>query len=241
MRFVLIRHGQSTNNLLAETAGDMTERHPDSELTPHGQEEVRLLADAVRAGALPWRVDHLYCSLMVRAVQTAAPLAEALDLPLTAHPELFEVRGPYHHDVETGERVPFPGTGRDALLSLCHRLVLPEQSRSDGWWAGPVETDLTVASARANRLITELRAIHDPDATIALVSHGHFIQFLILALLRIDAMGGWFEIRNTSVSLLSDGSGHGWDGVRLTRLNWTPHIAEGGLTAPGDRSSQQLG
>ncbi len=240
MRFVLIRHGQSTNNALAASAGDMTERHPDSELTPHGREEVRLLAAAVQAGVLPWRVDHLYCSLMVRAIQTAAPLADALDMPLTAHPELFEVWGPYQRDDRTGERVSFPGSGRTALQSLCLRLVLPEQSRADGWWTGPVETDLTVASARARRLVTELREMHDPDATIALVSHGHFIQFLVLALLRIDAMSGWFEIRNTSMSLLCDDSGHGWPGVKLTRLNWAPHLGTDGMDE-GNRAAQQLG
>ena len=42
---------------------------------------------------------------MARAVQTAAPLADALDLPLTLSRDLFEVGGPYDLLEGTGEQV----------------------------------------------------------------------------------------------------------------------------------------
>ena len=51
MRFVVIRHGQSTNNLLWETTGSESGRHPDTPLTETGHRQAELTA-----GLLPEKV-----------------------------------------------------------------------------------------------------------------------------------------------------------------------------------------
>lgn len=223
MRLVLIRHAQSGNNLLYAQTGATSGRSPDPGITDLGHEQTRLLAAAVADGVLPWDIDHLYCSLMTRAIQTAVPVAEALDLPVHGHAELFEVRGPYDVDPESGEDVPHPGAGRDALGAHSDRFVLPYEAGADGWWSGPVEGDPDVP-ARARRVVAGLRATHGPDATVALVTHGYFTQFLLRELLGIEAMTGWFDIHNTSITLLEDDLDHPGR-VHVVRLDWQPHLA----------------
>ena len=69
MELYLIRHGQSTNN-----RGDV--RIPDPPLTELGRKQ------ADRAGQALKRIGitRLYCSAMLRAVQTAAIVSEHLEL-----------------------------------------------------------------------------------------------------------------------------------------------------------------
>ena len=237
MRLILIRHGQSGNNLIWEQTGGSVGRHPDTPLTDRGHEQARKLADAVADGVLPWRIGALYCSLMTRAVQTAAPLADALDLPLR-HLDIFESDGPYDEDPATGARTPHAGAGRTALLGLSRRLELADDVDESGWWRGDVE-NADGRLARATRVLAEVRQRHASvwptdsgtaggsaarDA-VALVTHGHFTQYLLRAFLSIDTIGGWIDIDNTSVTLLEEQAAYDNTPVAV-RINWTPHLTE---------------
>ena len=178
MRFVLIRHAQSGNNLIVANTGTDAGRHPDTRLTAHGEEQAAALARYAAAPGLPWQLTHLRCSLMARAIQTAAPLAEALDLPLHADPELHECMGPY--DVtQDGSRVAHPGSPRSELAGLSQRLVLPAVATEEGWWTRPVEDTEEVYAERARRVIATLRAELPRDATVGLVTHAWFCQYLL--------------------------------------------------------------
>lgn len=225
MRFVLIRHGQSGNNAVYDDSGsEAAGRDPDTKLTQLGHDQARRLADAVGSGVLPWRVTHLYSSLMARAIQTAAPLAEVLDLEVRSHPELFECGGPYHLDPQTGEHLAHPGSPRSELAALTPRLVLDGVAQDWGWWAGPFESDEEAFRARAARVIAHLRQTHADEDVVALVSHGWFHQYLLRELLGVPQMSGWFAIDNTAISLLFDETGQ-WAGkATAARINWTPHL-----------------
>lgn len=225
MRFVLIRHGQSTNNALwAETGGDVG-RVVDSRLTALGEAQAVALAAYATSPGLPWSVTHLYASPMARAVQTAAPLADALDLPLALHQDLFEVGGPYDVPEGSGEQVAHPGSGRDVIAALSDRVHLPDWLTEEGWWEGEVEREREVYVARADRLIGALRDTHDADDVVGLVSHGWFGNVLLGRLLGIEEINGAFELANTSISLLEDtDEGVPWD-VTAIRVNWLPHLA----------------
>lgn len=223
MRFLVVRHGQSTNNLLWERTGSEEGRHPDTPLTPVGQTQARLLAEAVAAGLLPWRIDALYCSLMLRAVQTAAPLADTLDLPLLGHPLLYEVGGPYDVEKTTGEPMPYPGSSASELSRVSRRLVLPECADESGWYDAPLES-AEAAKDRAAVVAAQLRDAHPDDCTVALVSHGYFSQFLFREFLGITTMTGWVEIHNASLTLYEDRPDGA--GMRALRTNWLPHLPE---------------
>jgi 2,3-bisphosphoglycerate-dependent phosphoglycerate mutase len=225
MRFVLIRHGQSTNNALWDESGDDIGREVDSPLTQLGEDQANALAAYATHPGLPWALTHLYASPMARAVQTAAPLAEAVDLPLMLSQDLFEVGGPYDVLRNTGEQVAHPGSGRSMIAALSERLHLPEWLTEDGWWRGEVEREREVYAARADRLIGVLRDTHDQDDVLGLVSHGWFGNVLLGRLLGIEHMNGAFELANTSISLLEDTEdGVPWD-VTAIRINWFPHLA----------------
>jgi 2,3-bisphosphoglycerate-dependent phosphoglycerate mutase len=224
MRFVLIRHGQSTNNALWAENGDETGRDVDARLTALGETQAVALAVYAGSPGLPWALTHLYASPMTRAVQTAAPLADVLDLPLTLSQDLFEVGGPYELD-HTGEQVPHPGSSSSAIAALSERVQLPGWLTEEGWWRGEVERERDAYVARADRLIQTLRATHRVDDVVGLVSHGWFGNVVIGRLLGIEDMSGVFELANTSISLLEDTEeGVPWD-VTAIRVNWLPHLA----------------
>lgn len=229
MRFVLVRHGQSGNNLIFENTGEDRGRHPDTLLTPGGEEQAAALAAYATGPGLPWRITHLRCSLMARAIQTAAPLAEALELPLHADTELHECLGPYDVVEETRERVPHAGSPRSVLLGHSSRLQLPDSSTEEGWWTGALEDTEQDHAARARRVVADLRATLPEDATVALVTHGWFTQYLLRELLEIPHMSGWFAIPNTSVSLLTDRQTP-WLGMEALQIGWTPHLAADQVT-----------
>jgi 2,3-bisphosphoglycerate-dependent phosphoglycerate mutase len=225
MRFVLIRHGQSTNNALWDESGDDIGREADSPLTQLGEAQAKALAAYATHPGLPWALTDLYTSPMARTVQTAAPLAEALDLPLMLSQDLFEVGGPYDVLEGTGEQVAHPGSARSVIAALSERLLLPGWLTEEGWWRGEVEREWEVYAARADRLIGTLRDAHDQEEVVGMVSHGWFGNVLLGRLLGIEDMNGAFELANTSMSLLEDTEdGVPWD-VTAIRINWFPHLA----------------
>jgi 2,3-bisphosphoglycerate-dependent phosphoglycerate mutase len=243
MRFVLIRHGQSGNNALFEATGDeRAGRDPDTALTELGHDQSRRLAHAVAQGVLPWRPTALYSSLMTRAIQTAAPLAEVLDLPICGHPELFECGGPHEIHPETGNRLAHPGSPRTVLAALTDRVELPDAAQEWGWWRGPHEDTDALRAARAARVIAGLRATHADDEVVALVTHGWFTQFLLREFIGGPSITAWFDIKNTGISLLSDGAGEWVGTMTAERINWLPHL-ESALVPPpaGDVAGVRAG
>ncbi|MDR7254749.1 2,3-bisphosphoglycerate-dependent phosphoglycerate mutase [Nocardioides sp. BE266] len=224
MRFVLVRHGQSNNNKLWAETGDETGREVDTRLTPLGEQQAAALASYATEPGLPWRLTHLYASPMVRAVQTAAPLADALDLPLQLHEDLFEVGGPYDLHETSGARVAHPGSGRGALAALSDRLHLPDWVGEDGWWRGEVEGERSAYIARADRLLASLEERHDPGDVVGLVSHGWFGNVLLARLLGVAELDGAFELANASITLVEDTADDVPWGRTAIRVNWLPHL-----------------
>ncbi len=194
----IIRHAESANNVLAPgatTPVDVpTGRVPDPALTELGVRQAAQLAE--RFEKLYGRPTHLYCSLMMRAIATAAPLSEALGLDLVAHPRAFEIGGPYE-GVWQEERT-HPGSPRSVLASLSGRLVLPDAATERGWYPGPMESE-AVWAARAASLLAELRERHRFDA-VALVTHGYFGSELVRAV--VGSAHAGFHQDNTGVTLL---------------------------------------
>lgn len=203
MDLLVIRHGQSANNLVWERTGASIGRVAEPGLTDLGHEQARRLAAAFASGHYPVRPTALYCSLMTRAVQTAAPLADALDVDLHGHLDAFEVGGPLDWDGDPAiERRHHPGLGAAQLAALSPRLRLPEGAGEQGWWLGPVE-DEADAPERARRLVADLRGRHTGEhEVVAVVCHAWFAQFVLRELLGIPTMTGWIGIDNTGVSLV---------------------------------------
>jgi glucosyl-3-phosphoglycerate phosphatase len=159
MAMILLRHGQSEFNL------HFTEsrRDPgivDPKLTPLGHEQAAAAAQAL-AGE---RVRRIIASPYTRALQTAAPVARALGLPVVVNPL---VRERYAFTCDTG-------TPRTEL-----ERAWPEHDFSmidEVWWP-PVEEPARSIEGRAARFRAEMAALADWSDTLV-ISHWGFILAL---------------------------------------------------------------
>lgn len=220
MQLYFIRHAQSNNNLLFIQTGESKGRNEDPELSRLGQEQARRLAAFY--AALPVGKElgpeergeqvgftHLYCSLMVRTIQTASVVAQKLDMPLQALSDLHEGGGIFLADPDSGELVGLPGNDHSYFNTNFPELILPDFP-AGGWWNRPFETREQRVQ-RANRLLAELLARHGgSDDRIALVSHGGFYNYLMGAILDIPSpiqvgeenpkARTWLSLNNTAIS-----------------------------------------
>ncbi len=173
MELYLIRHGQSTNN-----RGDV--RIPDPPLTEIGKRQ------ADRAG---WALEnlgitHLYCSAMLRAVQTAAIVGEHLELAPHIFVGLHEWgRGMWEDRGDAGI-VQLPGLTRSQLRDVCSTVVLPDDVTDEGWWSqvfdtrelaqgGNVEKMLSLAHENCLQFIAHLDQHHTgKDEKVGAILHG---------------------------------------------------------------------
>jgi len=141
MELILVRHGQP-----AWTTPDGKGRN-DPGLTDLGHRQAKRAASRLAdTEDLPGRgdVDRLFASPAVRAQETAAPIAAALDLPVETHEWLWELRNP-----DSWEGAPIEEI-EQAFLTL------GSQSR-EAWWQGHEGGE----SLRAfhQRVTTGLRAL----------------------------------------------------------------------------------
>jgi 2,3-bisphosphoglycerate-dependent phosphoglycerate mutase len=241
MRLFFIRHGQSENNLLWSQSGESKGRSEDPELTETGHKQARLLAAFIRrlddrpgANGRAWGfqrdtfgITHLYTSLMVRSVATAAYLAEALEIPPTAWPEIHETGGIYLDDEQTGLPVGQPGKPRSYFLSKYQRLVLPDTVTEEGWWNRPFEVEED-RSLRAQSVLETLLERHDnDDDCVAIVSHGGFYVELARVIFKIGNPRAWLSMSNTGVSRFDFIKG---EGISLAYHNRTEHLPEDLIT-----------
>lgn len=216
MRFYFIRHAQSANNQLWDNTGSSEGRSEDPELTSVGKMQATLLAEFIRdAGDGEPRDDrdpqnhngfgltHLYCSPMIRAIETGLEVARAVDLPLTVWKDLHEGGGIYLDDDETGEEVGQAGNTRSYLAKRFPDLVLTDEIADAGWWNRPFEKR-DERMERAYRFLSELRERHGgTDDRVAVFSHGAFFNYFLSAVLNHSKQDGlWFLMNNTAISRL---------------------------------------
>lgn len=220
MQLYFIRHAQSANNALYDATGSSQGRSEDPPLSEKGLRQAELLGQflAVEPSGTPshgrdaknldgFHITHLYCSLMLRSIQTATKISEAIDLPARAWIDLHEEGGIYLDDEETGEPIGMPGKTRTWLAEHYPRLVLPETLGDIGWWNRGFENDED-RPARAQRFYHELLQRHgDTEDRVAIVSHAGFYNLLMHTILeRPMEHRTWFVMNNAAISRLDFGA-----------------------------------
>lgn len=216
MQLYFIRHAQSENNLLWAETGSVDGRSEDPHLTPVGRQQAEALAQFLRGpdhgeetpsvdfdlqNVHGFRLTHLYCSLMVRAVETGRVVARALDLPLVGWREIHETGGIHHRDPETDEHVGLPGHGRSFFEAEYPELVLPDAVDEAGWWNRPFE-EYEERRGRAERFLDELHRRHgDSEDRVAIISHGGFYNHVMRCLLRMpEERSRWLSMNNAAIT-----------------------------------------
>lgn len=226
MHLYFIRHAQSTNNDLYTRTRSSIGREADPPLTELGHRQAQALAQflapgdrpneaqlvgeyAARHGRLGVALTHLYCSLMIRAVQTGSYIAEVTGLPLVGWPDVHEVGGLHKIDEATGEDVGIPGPDRAWFAAEYPHFVLPDTLGMTGWWDRQREA-VVEAIPRAQTVWSQLLERHgNTHDSVAIVSHGGFFQSLMTGLLsaddrltalHLDEAEVWFGVSNASIS-----------------------------------------
>lgn len=231
MELYFIRHGQSANN--ANWDNSEYAESPDPALTEIGHEQARLLAEFLKKNQTitndkNWNIQnrygfgltHIYTSLMERAAFTAAPIAQALDIPLMAWKEIHEEGGiygraakrgtPQSGSVDKSKLQGLPGRPRSFFMENFRTLILPDDLDETGWWNRPFEAD-EERQPRADQVFAELLARHRdqkgrPEHRVAFVSHGGFFMRLMGAMLKLPwrqaahGLRSWFALNNCSIS-----------------------------------------
>jgi 2,3-bisphosphoglycerate-dependent phosphoglycerate mutase len=220
MQLYFIRHAQSTNNALYDATSSSQGRSEDPPLTEAGLRQAELLGQflssvprgEMRYGRDPqningFHITHLYCSLMLRSIQTATKISQAIGIPATAWIDLHEEGGIYRDDEETGEPVGLPGVARAWLVEHYPNLVLPQTLGEEGWWNRDFEYDAD-RLPRAQRFYRELLERHGgTEDRVAIVSHGGFYNLLVHTILeRPLEHKTWFVMNNAAISRVDFGN-----------------------------------
>jgi broad specificity phosphatase PhoE len=159
---LLARHGETDWNAVGRWQG-----HTDRALTERGRRQAVELAERLANDA----IDAVYSSDLLRAVETAEPVAKRLGLPLQTVPELREV------DVGT-----WAGLTRDEVAERFPDGFRRWSEWQTGWEDGETYDEM---GERVVGAILRLAREH-PGERILVVSHGGAIRALHAAAAGID-------------------------------------------------------
>jgi broad specificity phosphatase PhoE len=220
MNLFLIRHAESVNNRIAEStdyANFIATRSFDPEITDTGEKQAEALAAHIASSNHPefirkghaqpqgYGITRMVVSPMLRTLQTAAPTAATLGLPLEVWPDIHEQGGLFEGDPADASAVrSYPGLKRAEMLARFGELVLPDDVTEEGWWRGGYE-DYPQSEARAVAVAERLNALaaDAPETRLAFVSHGTFLNQLLRALLSMPAEAPmYFFHANTGITRL---------------------------------------
>ncbi|MDA0337195.1 MAG: histidine phosphatase family protein, partial [bacterium] len=152
-----------------------------------------------RASAPP--LDELYCSPMLRTLETARPTAESLGLRATIWVDVHEVGG-----VWLDGKDHCPGLGRAQIATHLPGAVVPDAIGAGGWWSGGQET-ASAGLGRVSGVAAQLWArarrraqAGEPAQRIAIVSHGDFMSSMVKALTdHLPSAGIYYWHSNTGI------------------------------------------
>jgi len=244
MNLLLIRHGESTNNRIAESTdydSFMAARTSDPALTERGTQQALALArhlaestavEFLRPSAVNragYGVTRLVVSPMVRTLLTAAPTAERLGLPLEIWPDIFEQGGLFEGNPQDETLRSYPGYTRAEFETLFPGVIVPPEVTERGWWRGGYE-EMEECSERAAAVAARLKKMAAEEAedlppvptTLAMVTHGTFMNQLLHHLLGVpDQSSMYFFHANTGITRIE----FAVDGFRVLRyVNRTQHL-----------------
>lgn len=181
MEIVLARHGESLGNIVDYDC-------PDPELTEQGLRQARLLAKRLENE----HFDHILCSPLVRALETAWIVCSNRETKPEVHFHLREVRGLDKHTGIPGKvlKERFPGIR-----------LMDEILDSDQGWVDPGNETRETGYIRAKYMVEYIKDRFQESDRILIVAHGTFNGLFISALLGLDpASGIRFAQHNTCLN-----------------------------------------
>jgi probable phosphoglycerate mutase len=201
MLLLLIRHGESLYNIESRIQGQS-----DVALSPLGLRQSDAIANALASAG----IDAVFSSPLRRAMQTAAPIADRLELKVQTDERLKELNA---------------GTFQGLLWSEIEARFPKEV----GLWRGE-QPDVAIPGGESRRDLmvrgfAALSAIRETSfRRVAIVAHGGILGAALKAVLQIPAELNPFNLFNASISRLA------WDkSPKLLTLNELDHLRAAGL------------
>jgi len=205
--FLLIRHGESEFNKKLHIAG----RLPGIHLTKKGQQQAQSLVDTLSKAP----ITAIYSSPLERTMETAQPLAKALQLDITPLPELLETN--------CGD---WQGQSAKKLRRKKEWQVVQQHP---SLFHFPSGESIAECQYRMVQAIESLRLRHSAQDLIVCVSHADPIKeviayYLGLPLDNFQRLG--IDVGSMSVLHITE------SGSRLIALNFIPAFNWEGLQPP---------
>jgi broad specificity phosphatase PhoE len=200
MILYLVRHGESIYNAEGRIQGQS-----DIPLSPLGHRQ----SEAVASGFRGAQIDAIYSSPLLRALDTARPLAAQLGLEPRTDKRLMEINAGVFQGLTWSDiHQRFPQAG-EAWKSQDPDFRIPE---------GETRRELM------QRAEAVLQSIREADhRTAVVVAHGGVLTAGLKALLRVPAERNPFMLYNGSISMAD------WQvQFRLVTLNQMEHLLAGG-------------
>ncbi|HUT11082.1 MAG TPA: histidine phosphatase family protein [Thermoguttaceae bacterium] len=207
MLLYCIRHGESCYNAQGRIQGQS-----DVPLSELGLRQ----SEAVAAALAGEGVEALYASPLRRAMQTAGPVADALQVEIRTDPRLMEVHA---------------GVFQDKLRTDLEQLYPEEIAR---WQSG--DPDFVIPGGESRRqlmhrgheVFDEIRRTGHEQVVV--VTHGGLLSAALKSLLEIPAEKHPFVFQNGSITRLEWTDGE----VKLHALNQIDHLHQVGFSGRGD-------
>lgn len=200
LRVILIRHGESENNVHNEIGPDHYQKHrqADPTLTANGRQQAQETAEYLKDcdHALLRGIDEIYVSPFLRTLQTCQPIAEALEISPKVWKEIHEVGGASNNG--TG----IPGMTKTQILKGFPDYLVDDVTE-EGWYGGSRKETRTEGKARIKSVYDNLKQLAtERDRTVVLVVHGLFIDFLLQVAFAVEGTDRRFHCWNTCISVL---------------------------------------
>jgi broad specificity phosphatase PhoE len=178
LRLYLLRHGETAWSLSGQHTG-----RADISLTRNGESEARQLGERIR----PISFAHVYCSPLVRAIQTC-------ELTGLSKSMLID------DDLAEWDNGDYEGKTHAEILALCPDWNLFRDGCPNGEMPSDMET-------RADRLVARFSEL---DGNVAIVAHGHLGRVLAARWIGLAVeCAECFLLNTASVSILSFDREHG--------------------------------
>ena len=243
MDLFFIRHGESSNNALVNnTSGnhetDAPQRVSDPPLTERGRRQADCLGPFLaRGGHLDPQeresgppLHELFCSPMLRTLETARPAVDALGLQPKVWVDVHEVGGVWQEGIDR-----CTGLSRADVETQLPGAIIPQEIGTNGWWTSGQET-AAAGLGRASAVATELRAraarrhqAGGPAERVAIVSHGDFMSCIVKAFAdHLPSPAIYYSHSNTGIDRFRlDGNV-----LRILYLNRIDHLDRPDLVSP---------
>ena len=177
MKFIVIRHGKTTNNYWQEISYEdyIKNRNQDPDLCEEVKEQCEFVGNFLKSNKI--RINKFLCSCQRRAIKTLIYISNVYDksVPKECIPSLHEYKGIYLNDKV------YPGMTEKEIKELCPDIKLPENmDLSKGWYDKDHKETEEEFKKRLKEVINMFKEMaqncEDENYTVCFISHNDFLN-----------------------------------------------------------------